>query len=290
MYGTCREDNRVIINSIDESPEPVSFFVSQLLKKQYVPVAAVLYQDVEPYKIDEWDDWWFGGEYEVLIVLDGEWDSDEFIKQQLYIIDVAKETDRRFGDIFSDTFIVGFWVNPVDNFWYSVQDVDTYEHFIWNNGKVIYATDRFFYVRKFIEQKEGIYGVIETTPQEWFEYAKMWFQIAEYSLKKKFYSPSAYAYRLCIELSLKTLLRIAKVDFSGGHNLHYFLSEVKNYYEDVPISFSDVNQTYPKKDKKTKIDFRYPDSSWIPTKEDIERFFRPTAKKILDYVSSKINQ
>ena len=293
IYGTSREDNRVIINRIDEAPEPVRFFVSQLLKKQYVPVAAVLYQDVEPYKIDEWDDWWFGGEYEVLIVLDGEWDSDEFIKQQLYIIDVAKETDRRFGDIFSDTFIVGFWVNPVDIFWGSVRHPDTYQYFMFNKGKIIYATERFFKIKSPAEQGEGIYGTVESSPQEWFEYAKMWFQIAEYSFKSGFIGPCAYSYRMTIELSFKSLLVRANASFKKGHNLLYYLKEVNKYYIDVPVSSKELNEMYPiekNKSKEEKIDFRYPDSSWIPTKEDIEKFFRPTAKQILDHVSSKINQ
>ncbi len=293
MYGAQKQDSRVIINRINELPEPVQFFIREVLKKQYVPVAAIFYQDVEPYKIDEWDDWWFGGEYEVLIVLDGEWDSDEFINQQLYIIDVAKETDRRFGDIFSDTFIVGFWINPVDIFWGSVSDPDTYQNFMSNSGKIVYATERFFKIKSLVEQEEGIYGAIESSPQEWFEYAKMWFQIGEYSFKREFIGPCAYSYRMAIELSLKSLLLCVNASFKRGHNLQYYLKEVSKYYIDVPVSSKELNKMYPmerNKSKKERIDFRYPDSSWIPTKEDIEKLFRPTAKKILDYVSSKISQ
>ncbi len=285
MYGAQKQDSRVIINRINELPEPVQFFIREVLKKQYVPVAAIFYQDVEPYKIDEWDDWWDGGQYEVLIVLDGDPDSDDWVEEMYYIARCSIKTDSKYGNIFVDDTSVGYWVSDLTSFWKDISLSHSYESFMFTKGKVVYAVNSFFNISN-AKEPVGIFGVLDVAPQNWLEYAIQWFDIAEYAYQKGYYSHSAYLYRLVIEQGLKALLSFKRVDTKVKHNLYELFEQVHKHYSDIdPEWKGQIAKLYRK-----GAQFRYPDSSWIPTKEDIENLFRPTAKKVLDYVSSKISQ
>ncbi len=123
---------------------------------------------MEPYKIDEWDDYWDGGQYEVLIVLDGDWEDEEFSEQRIHIARSMLKAESKNGDIYVDGLVIGYWISGNDDFWLDIRDISAYPYFMIHKGKLIYATESFInQVLSFfhIDYTAGIYGILDAKSQ-----------------------------------------------------------------------------------------------------------------------------
>ncbi len=294
MYGAQSQDT-VVINRIDELPEPVQFFIREVLKKQYVSIVAIFYQDEEPYAMDDWD--WDGGLYEVYLVYD-DVDDNAYIEEIGKIIKAQKKTELKYCSIYVDDVVIGYLSNRMSTFLHQVGLGFTYASFIFKYGKLVYATEKFItelvgnghisYLLPGIagtSKRRRLIDFSEIEPKIWLSYAFRWFDIASCAYERGHFAQCAYLYRLSIETSIKALYSKHKAETKAVHNLSKFIEDLLPYEPKLSNLKESVDALY-----REHSDFRYPDSSWIPTKEDIEKFFRPTAKKILDYVSHKISQ
>jgi len=139
LYGAQKQDT-VVINRIHELPEPVQFFIREVLKKQDVPIVAIFYQDEEPYAMDDWD--WDGGLYEVFLVYD-DVDDNAYISEIGKIVKAQKKTELKYGSIYVDDVVIGYWSNRMSTFLHQVGLGFTYASFIFKYGKLVYATEKF---------------------------------------------------------------------------------------------------------------------------------------------------
>ncbi len=294
MYGAQKRDT-VVINRIHELPEPVQFFVREVFKKQHVPIVAIFYQDEEPYAMDNWD--WDGGLYEVFLVYDNV-DDKAYIAEIGKIVKAQKKTELKYGSIYVDDVVIGYWSNRMSTFLHQVSIGFTYASFIFKYGKLVYAAEKFItalvdkgHINYLLPEIAGTYkrrkliDFSKIEPEIWLSYAFKWFDIANCAYERGHFAQCAYLYRLSIETGIKALYSKHNAETNAVHNLSKFIEDLLPYEPELSNLKGSVDALY-----REHSDFRYPDSSWIPTKEDIEKIFRPTAKKILDYVSRKISQ